>query len=186
MDVDFVVMTTSFGKRDISHLIEAIPNLIICTDYRGDAMGNFINSLMASDKPCVHLEDDIDICDDFVDKIKQAISCHPNRVINFFSLRKKGYELKRPYEETGSKYLMNQCFYLPCGYGQQIAEFYKGWERKKEHPTGLDLLIADFLKSRKERYIQWFPHLVNHKQCRSLINPRRSSKRNDKNQIKSI
>lgn len=180
MEVDFVVMTTAFGNRDISNLQKAIPNLIVCTDYRRDAMGNFLNSLTISEKPCVHMEDDIELCSEFQEKILEAISKYPNRVINFFSMRKKGKELGRPYEETGSKYLMNQCFYLPKGYGLQIAEYYKNWDRKEEHPTGLDLLVADFLKSRKERYIQWFPHLVNHKVSKSLINPKRSSKRIDK------
>lgn len=180
-DLKFIVMTTSFGGRDISSLRNAVPGLIECVDHNHDAMGNFLNSMIYTTCPCVHLEDDIELCDGFLEKITHAVSIYPNNVINFFSLRSKDYILRRPYFELGSRYMMNQCFYLPEGYGPMIAEFYASWGRKSEHPTGYDILMADFLKSRREKYVQWFPHLVNHIECRSLINPKRSSKRTDKN-----
>lgn len=180
MEIDYVVMTTSFGGRDISEMKNNIPNLMICTDYNRDAMNNFLNSLIMTDKPSVHLEDDAELCNDFVEKIEAAIKQYPDKVINFFSLRKGDYLIGKPFEVTGAKFMATVCFYLPEGYGKEIVEFYKDWSRKEEHPTGYDILIADFLKSRKERYIQWFPHLTNHKICKSLINPKRSSQRTDK------
>lgn len=180
-DVIFIVRTTAFGGRDISELKKTIPNLVVITDYRRDAMGSFLNAITYTDKPFVHLEDDIELCNGFMEKITSAIAQYPNQIINFFSLRKKDYELGRPYEELGSKFMMNQCNYFPAGYGAEIAEFYKTWERKIEHPTGYDILMADWMKSKKMKYIQWFPHLVNHLECKSLINPRRSSKRTDIN-----
>lgn len=185
-DLIFIVRTTSFGNRDISHLVEAIPNLVVLVDYNRDAMGSFLSAMTYTEKPFVHLEDDIELCDNFVEKITEAIRSCPNNIINFFSLRKKDYELQRPYEEIGSKFMMNQCTYIPAGYGKEIFEFYKIWERKEEHPTGNDILIADWLKSRKEKYIQWFPHLVNHLEGKSLINPKRSSKRIDRNFSKHV
>lgn len=179
-DLVFIVRTTSFGGRDISHLKETIPNLIVLVDYNRDAMGSFLNALRYTDGPAILLEDDIELCDNFVERIKEAILAYPDKIINFFSMRKKDYELKRPYEEIGSKFMMNQCNYIPAGYGKHIAEFYKTWKKKEEHPTGYDILMADWMKSKKLKYIQWFPHLVNHKECKSLINPKRSSKRTDK------
>lgn len=178
--ITFIVRTTSFGNRDISHLKKAIDDLIVYVDYNHDAMGSFLNAITYTEGPLVMLEDDIELCDNFVEKIKEAIMQYPNHIINFFSLRKKDYELKKPYEELGSKFMMNQCNYIPSGYGNQIAEFYKTWTRKMEHPTGYDILMADWMKSNKLKYIQWFPHLVNHIECKSLINPKRSSKRTDK------
>lgn len=185
-DLKFIVMTTAFGRRDISHLVEAVPCLVKCVDHNHDAMGNFLNSMLYTDAPCVHMEDDIVLCDGFLEKVISAVRQYPDKVINFFSLRSKDYELRRPYLELGSRYMMSQCFYLPQGYGRMIADFYNVWNRKEEHPTGYDILMADFLKSRKEKYVQWFPHLVNHLECRSLINPSRSSKRTDKNFKKNI
>lgn len=185
-DLEFIMMTTSFGKRDISAIKSAIPGLKLCVDYNHDAMGNFLNSMLMTDGPSVHIEDDIELCDDFVEKIKDAVSQYPDTIINFFSLRRKDYELKKPYFERGGSFMMNQCFYVPAGFGKQIVDFYKKWERKSEHPTGYDILMADWMKSKRMKYIQWFPHLVNHKVCKSLINPKRSSKRIDEFFMKKL
>ena len=117
MELEFIVMTTAFGGRDISHLHEAVPNLQVCTDYNHDAMGNFLNSMNWTDKPAVHLEDDIELCNDFYKKICEAVAQYPDHIINFFSLRKKDYEIQKPYFEAGAKFMMNQCFYIPAGVG---------------------------------------------------------------------
>lgn len=180
-ELEFILMTTAWGGRDTSALRAAIPNLQISLDIKHDAMGNFLNSMRMTDKPCVHIEDDIELCDNFVEKITAAVNEYPNYIINFFSLRKEDYEIGKPHFVAGSRFMMNQCFYIPAGVGQQIADYYEQWVRKHEHPTGYDLLMADFMKDNKMRYVQWFPHLVNHIECKSLINPKRSSKRTDKN-----
>lgn len=186
MNLQYTIMTIANGGRDISHILAEIPEAIVVKDYRRDAMANFLNALIVTDEPCVHMEDDIELCNGFRKKIEAAIAEHPNEVINFFSLRSKDYELRRPYKENGAKYLMNQCFYLPAGYGRKIYEFYKEWPGKAENPTGLDNLVADWMKANKLHYIQWFPHLVNHLEGKSLINPKRSSRRLDKNFTKDI
>lgn len=180
-DLEFIMMTTAFGGRDISKIKEAIPNLRCSVDYNHDAMGNFLNSMNLTEAPAVHIEDDIVLCDNFYEKVCAAVDKYPNYIINFFSLRRKDYELKKPYFENGSRFMMNQCFYIPAGMGPEIARFYDTWERKVEHPTGYDILMADWMKSKRMKYIQWFPHLVNHTVCKSLINPKRSSGRIDKN-----
>lgn len=149
-------------------------------------MGNFLNSMRMTDKPCVHLEDDIILCDEFVEKVYDAVRQFPDHVINFFSLRSRDYIERKPFFVAGSRFMMNQCFYLPIGYGHKIADFYNEWTRKSEHPTGYDILMADFLKSRREKYVQWFPHLVNHQVGKSMINPKRSSMRIDKNFKKDL
>ena len=182
----YIVRTTSFGGRDISEMKEKIPNLFVLVDYNHDAMGSFLNALTYTDGPMVILEDDAELCENFVNKVEEAISQYPSQIINFFSLRKKDYEIRKPYEESGAKFIGNVCNYLPAQYGKKIAEYYKVWKRKEEHPTGYDLLMADWMKENKLKYIQWFPHLVNHKECKSLINPKRSSKRTDKNFNKHI
>jgi hypothetical protein len=180
-DITFIMRTTAFGGRDISQYKAVIPNLVVLVDYNHDAMGNFLNALSYTDGPTIQLEDDIELCSDFINKITDAVNTYPDHIINFFSLRKKDYELKCPYLETAAKFMMNQCNYIPAGYGKAIVEFYKTWTRKVEHPTGYDILMADWMKSKKMRYVQWFPHLVNHLECKSLINPKRSSKRTDIN-----
>ena len=180
-NIEFIVMTTAWCGRDISNLKEAIPNLKVCVDYNHDAMGNFLNSMRITENPCIHLEDDIVLCDNFLQKVTDAVNQYPDYVINFFSLRKEDYEIGKPHFVNGARFMMNQCFYIPSKIGVKIADFYDRWERKKEHPTGCDIMIADFMRENKMKYLQWFPHLVNHQIGKSLINPKRSSKRIDKN-----
>lgn len=180
MKPDFVLMTTAFGGRDISAIKAAIPELKLCVDYNHDAMMNFLNSITFTENACIHLEDDVELCEGFYEKILAAVEQYPDRVINFFSLRKKDYEIGHPFEEKGAKYIGNCCYYLPKGYGQQIFEYYKRWPRRFEHPTGYDLLMADWMKENGIDYIQWFPHLVNHLYGTSLINSRRPKNRVDR------
>lgn len=172
-DLQFILMTTAFGGRDITEYKRIIPNLHICTDYNHDAMGNFLNSMNFTDKPAIHLEDDAILCDNFVERVTEAVSQYPDKIINFFSLRSRDYEEQKPFLVPGSRYIGNVCFYLPAGYGPMIASHYDVWPGKVTDPTGYDLLMADWLKGRKESYVQWFPHLVNHGTGKSIINPRR-------------
>jgi hypothetical protein len=84
----------------------------------------------------------------------------------------------------GSRYdnnfCMNQCFYLPPGYSSKLYEFYNNWKDKEVHPTGYDYMLNDFLKERKEKYWISIPSLVDHREMKSLISSRRSSKRQSK------
>ena len=181
---EFIIMTTSWGGRSLAPYLAEIPNLQICMDTKHDAMQNFLTSMRMTDKPCVHLEDDAELCSNFVSRVTAAVNQYPDHIINFFSLRKKDYEMRQPFLVAGSRYIGNVCFYIPAGIGQEIADYYEHWERKQEHPTGYDLLMADYMKANKKKYVQWFPHLVNHQVCKSLINPTRSSGRTDKYFIK--
>jgi len=177
---EFIVMTTAFGGRDISCLHKAIPNLRECVDYQHDAMANFLNSMNMTENPCVHIEDDIELCDGFLEKVINAVNQYPDTIINFFSLRKEDYEIGKPHFVPGRSFMMNQCFYIPAGMGSQIAAYYSEWDKKEIHPTGYDIMMADWMKKNKMKYLAWFPHLVNHIHCKSLINPKRSSGRSDK------
>lgn len=177
---EFICMTTSWGGRDITALQEAIPGLRLCVDKEFDAMKNFLASMRMTNNPAVHIEDDIILCDGFYEKIIEAVNQYPDKVINFFSLRQVDYEIGKPFLVAGSRFMMNQCFYVPAMMGPAIADYYERWPKKKIHPTGYDILMADFFVENKMQYVQWFPHLVNHQETKSLINPRRSSKRTDK------
>ena len=131
---------------------------------------------MAGENPCVHLEDDIVLCDNFYEKIINEIKKRPNDVIQFFSMRKDDLTVGSRYI-TGSKFCMNQCFYLPSGMSRELLEYGKTWKRIKEHPTGYDYLMADYFKEHKIKYWNVVPNLVDHFPMKSRINPRRSTKR---------
>ena len=185
LDLQFIMMTTASGERDTERYKAVIPDLKLCVDYQHDAMVNFLNSMNYTHLPAVHLEDDIVLCDNFVERVTAACNEWPDHIINFFSLRSEDYEILKPHLVPGRRFMMNQCFYIPAGVGPEIAKFYETWPRKQEHPTGYDILMADWMKEHKLKYVQWFPHLVNHEHRVSLINPKWSSGRGDKRWRKS-
>ena len=176
MEENKYIMRT-VGNVDLSEYTAVIPNLIICKDRKHDAMDTFLYSLeLVGDSPSVNMEDDIILCKDFISKVEEEIKKRPNDVIQFFSMREDDLTIGSRYI-NGSKFMMNQCFYLPKGMSKELLEYSKTWGRYEEHPTGFDILMGDFFKKKKIKYWNVCPNLVDHKVCKSRINPRRSSKR---------
>lgn len=158
-----------------SYLNERLPEAEWCWDKTHNAMDTFLSAMrMAGQDPAVHMEDDVILCRSFREKIAEEIAKRPGKVIQFFSMRKADLEIGSRYDRS---FMMNQCFYLPAGYSEEIWGYYPSWPRKVEHPTGYDILIQDWLNGRREKYWIVVPNLVDHRICQSLINPRRSSRR---------
>jgi hypothetical protein len=162
----------------ISYLQKNLPEAQWCFDKNHNAMDTFLDAMqMAGESPCVHMEEDIILTINFKEKLLAEIAKRPDEIIQFFSMRKDDLIIGSRYDRS---YMMNQCFYLPAGYSQLIYNFYKTWDKKLEHPTGTDIMINDFLKSRKESYWIHVPNLVEHRIAKSMIDSRRSSKRQSK------
>lgn len=174
-ELKFIMRTV--GNSDLSYYVNHIHGLEICRDRKHDAMDTFLLSLeMAGEAPCVHLEDDIVLCDDFVDKVTKEVSKRQNEVIQFFSMRKDDLTVGSRYIR-GSQFCMNQCFYLPAGMGLELLEYSKTWARMEEEPNAYDYMMADYFKEHKIKYWNVVPNLVDHLPMKSRINPRRSTKR---------
>ena len=175
MNVRYIMRTV--GNVDLHEYTEAIPTLEIARDRKHDAMDTFKLSLeMAGDDPCVHLEDDIILCDDFVRRVEAEIAKRPNDVIQFFSMRKDDLTVGSRYIR-GSLFCMNQCYYIPPGMGTKLLAYMDVWDRYDTEPNAYDYLMADFFKLHKIKYWNVCPNLVDHKVVKSRINPRRSTKR---------
>lgn len=173
----FIVRTVE--PRDISTLVDNIPNLIVVKDVKRDAMDTFFRGLEAAEDDCaVHLEDDIILCSDFYNKITQAINENKQDVIQFFSMRKDDLTIGTRYI-NGSKFMMNQCFYLPKGMSKDLREWAKTAVYTPDivNGAGYDILMANYFKEKKIKYLNWCPNLVDHMECKSIIDSRRSSKR---------
>ncbi len=151
------------------------------TCYAGNAMQTFIASLMMSqDDDCLNLEDDIVLCDGFLEDAKKEIAKHPSKVITFFTLKNVGETKEMP----GSTFCMNQCVYMPKWFNQALLKYAATWLSSKKgraNPTAYDYMMGDLMQSLKETYVIHMPCLVQHMEMRSRINPRRSSKRQTKN-----
>ena len=159
----------------ITYLRAKLPWAEFCFDRKRDAMDTFLLALdMAGTDPVIHAEDDIVVCDDFKVRCEAVIAANPDTVIQFFSMRKADLTQGTRMDKN---FMMGQCFYLPAGYSTQLLSYYPKWPAKEKHPTGLDVMVADWLKSRRQEHLIHVPSLVDHRVCRSVIDHRRSSKR---------
>jgi hypothetical protein len=169
----YLVRVVREREHFLPDLTAGIPGLEIMRDFSRDAMTTFLYAMTASQNdPTVHLEDDIILTRDFTAKVEAEIDKNPGQVIQFFSIKRSDARLGSR-EMPGRSFIMTQCFYLPAGHAPAIHAYRPGWRRAVEHPTGFDLMVADFLGDRRERYWLHVPSLVQHRPIRSEINPRR-------------
>ena len=150
------------------------------TCFNGNAMETFMKSIdMSQDEDCLNLEDDIILCDNFIDEINRAVKAFPNKVITFFTLK----NVKETSQMAGKTFCMNQCVYMPKWFNRLLKKYYPKWirtERGKANPTGYDYMMGDLLSMLGEKYVLYVPCLVQHMEMKSRINPKRSSKRQTK------
>lgn len=181
------IMRTCTGREEYSKYLHAnIPNLIEMNDTQKDPVGNFLNALEAAeDDAAIHFEDDAILTVDFVSKANAVIAKMPDTVIQFFSMRKADLEIGSRME-NGSSFLAAVCFYLPPMMSKNLRQFFPTWDRWGEHPTGLDLTVADYLKSQKLKYYIHCPNLADHRVGKSAIDSRRSSKRVSKTFVNPV
>lgn len=183
----FIVRTVPLIDRKayVAYLQKRIPQLEICSDFLFDypitsqekSTRNMIEACrMANDDPVVHLEDDIILTVNFLEKIEAAIAERPDTLIQFFSMRGADWS-KGARLENGSNYLMAQCSYFPAGYSKSFVSLYENRNFSRETPIEPDTAIRGFLQSIKAKYFIYIPSLVQHRVCVSAIDRRRSSKR---------
>ena len=160
----------------LPEILDQIPHLEIVRDHTRNARDSFLrNLLLVGDDAAVYLEDDIILTRDFTTKVEAVIAERPQHVINFFSLRDDA--AKGPRLMRGGSFSMNQCFYMPPGYASLLYDYHARWPERTLHRAACDLFLGSWLKSRGESYWQHVPSLVQHRVARSVIDPRRSSKR---------
>jgi hypothetical protein len=157
------------------YLASQLPDAEWCFDETKNAMYTFLRALrLAGNEPALHIEDDTLLSANFIETVTKVINQYPDNVIQFFSMRKADLEIGSRWD---GNFMMGQCFYLPAGYSKKLFDFWPDWKGKEKHPTGLDTMVSDWLKTRREKYWLQVPSLVNHRECISVINPSRSKKR---------
>jgi len=181
MDYQIVLRICEERTKYRGYLESKIEGLQIVEDTDKNAMHTFLNALdFVGENAAVHIEDDIIVTAGFQSKLDCVIQDNSDTVIQFFSMRKDDLLIGSRLD-YGRKFMMCQCFYLPPNYSKLLLEYHSKWEKKEQQlRSGYDLLIADFLKARKEKYWIHVPSLVDHRKVRSAINRRRSSFRQSK------
>lgn len=174
-----VIMQTMAEREEFQRYVQSrIPHVELCVDEDHNAFNTYVKALrMGGDGPTIHIEDDILICDAFMEKALAVIETKPTTVIQFFSLRKADLTEGSRYSQT---FGMNQCTYLPAGYGRLIADYAGGWYERSPDPIkhgAYDVMVHDWLRSRREKHWIHVPSLVDHRESVSMIDRRRSRKR---------
>lgn len=171
----YVIRAVEERKPFVEEILKQIPDAVVYYDKDGDAMKSYLHVCenIIAGRPAVLLEDDIILTSNFKEKIESVIAMYPDMLINFFSLSKKNI---KPHLKKGREYCMNQCEYFPEGFSLKITEAYKHWPLKEKEPTAYDFLVG-YAWGNNNQYLVWCPSLVQHREVKSVINPRRSSKR---------
>lgn len=173
----YVIRAVEERKPFVEEILKQIPEAIVYYDEYHDAMKSYLHVCreIIKDEPAVLLEDDIILTSDFKNKIEAIIGLYPDVLINFFSLSKKH---TTPYWRYGKEYVMNQCEYFPKGFASKVVNTYEEWKRSDggKNPTAYDYLVG-YTWGAYNKYLVWNPSLVQHREVKSIINPKRSTKR---------
>lgn len=155
-------------EQFVPEVLEQIPHLEIVRDQTRNSMDTMLRALLTTgDDPAVHLEDDIELTSDFRAKIEPEIERRPHELVQFFSRRKADREVGSRYE-PGRTFLMTQCFYLPAGYAAALYDYYPRWDKRLRY-AAIDIIVADWLAMRREKYWIHVPSLVQHRPVKSAI-----------------
>lgn len=168
-----IIIRTCRGREVfLEYLMCRLPEARVAVDTTQNAMDTFrLACRIAGDGEAVHMEDDVILARGFTDKLMEAIAERRDVPIQFFSMRKADKTIGSRYDRS---FLMGQCFYLPAGMSAKVLEYSQSWGRIGEHPTGLDTMVGDYLKANRIRHWIHVPSLVQHRQCESMIDRRRS------------
>lgn len=187
MEIKFIVMTCDGREDFIEYLSDNVKGLIVNhDDFPKDnplvppAWLNYQRGWqLAGESPTVQMDDDIIVTSDFRAKVLSEIHKRPNEVIQFFTMRKADLTIGSRYEH-GSKFLMQQCYYLPAGMAKLVYEqSFVNAEKLGGNMVGVptDTVVADVMRRLKMSYWVVVPNLVDHRVAKSAIDKRRSSKR---------
>lgn len=111
----------------------------------------------------VLLEDDLILCKDFENEIKEAINLHHDKIINFFTRPKEWFTT-----HESNWFVYNQCTYYPKGVALIVAnEMERLWKNTPD--PQYDILENNALKNLDLSHVQYRPCLVQHLDNNSLI-----------------
>lgn len=142
----------------------------------------YLTFLEAKGRDAIYLEDDIELCDNFMERAEKAIEeLGRDKIINFFSMRGKDIEVGTRLEPARS-FLMTQAVYIPWSVSLWCAEMFSSWQYAVLNPNtkDCDVYIREYMIQNKLNYRIYVPNLVNHRQTVSMIDSRRSKFRQSK------
>lgn len=152
----------------MEYMLHFLPNATVIKDVNHNPTKTWVRMLSAAGaSPALFLEDDVLLCDGFLEHVEAIVKEHGESVINFFDAR-----LNEPGYQPGREFASNLCYWLPAGYAARIAHFSATWPGHDDDHL-LDWITRDFLKANGLQFYQVCPGLVDHRVGPSAIKPRR-------------
>jgi len=156
-----------------------LKNYQVIEDVGYGAIPTFLKCLCNDDKDLLYLEDDVILCKDFEKELEKVFEeLGKDKLIQLFSLKKT---ITKTTLMNGSTYCGNVGFFIPKEMKLDLVKYFNEvWSKSqcyKDNPTAMDYLVRDFLKDNKLKYWLVVPNLIQHQEGKSVIDPRRSSKR---------
>lgn len=174
----YIVTAVPEREAYVAALADELPDLEIVRDSDRSAMTTFLQALALIGRDgAVLLQDDVLLTSDFRRKAEAVIDQHVTTLVQFFSMRQSDLKLGSR-RQPGRRFLALLCVYLPPAYADAIASYYPRWPKRGGNFRGwVDVMVRDWLVEHRLSYWLHSPSLVQHRQVRSVIDPRRSSRR---------
>lgn len=159
----YYVRTT--GERDLAPFSSLEYTALY--DYEHKPVESFIKQMRIISKTnSLFMEDDIQLCKDFQNKIKMVIEKYPNEIINFF-YQPLAYRI--PGKVKGKMFLYNQCVYYPKGIAKKIADEMQRLVDEGIQYKQYDEIQAVAMDNLGLDFINYRPCLVQHIGSKSLL-----------------
>lgn len=182
MKLRYVCLTVSERLKNVNAIKEQIPELEVFIDYnksKFDFLLKVWDALKNDD--IIWLEDDIELCNNFKEKIENEIEFFGNKeLISFFyapietMYNSKFFSLdSRSAYRDGKSFLWNQCVFIPKGFLNYFIYYYnnnfKNFNFFKPHDFNYDNCIAYALNEMNQNYWLIRPSLVQHSDKNSTL-----------------
>lgn len=163
--IKYFVRTT--GERTLDDSFSQIEYTLLI-DKEHKPVKSFIEQLeIIGDYDAVFLEDDVQLCRNFKEKVESVIKKYPDRLINFFTAP-TNYFMTR----EAQTFYFNQCTYYPKGLAKKLSVEMRKIENENPGRYQYDVLESMALKNMELKHIQFRPCLVQHLDFKSLVGNR--------------
>lgn len=187
MNIKYVVLCSKgnyIRERNVEYMKVFIPDLHVVKCTLDNVFPVHIASLSVEDEydGVVMLEDDVQLCRNFVQRCEAVIEQRPNEVISMFESACSKGELHSEYR-NGNRFNWCQCNYYPKEIGKILSDPkwmvpFVEWFDKRNEPWGypIDTYIAYVLGKNKIKYWMQVPFLVQHLDMKSNFAGRSSGR----------
>lgn len=182
MKLRYVCLTVSERLKNVNAMKEQIPELEVFVDHnksKFDFLLKVWDTLKNDD--VIWLEDDVELCNNFKEKIENEIEFFGNKeLINFFyapinNMYDSSFFSKdsRSAYRDGKSFLWNQCVFIPKGFLNYFIYYYnnnfKNFNFFDPEKFNYDNCIAYSLDKMKQKYWLIRPSLVQHNSKNSVL-----------------